>query len=1212
MYFRFGAEVVGDGWYEIDQGLYGVTGTERRNRAAKVASSPTVTLSGMSGTVWGAQTLTAEVSTPAQTLEPGDLIVSNATVTSINASGARTYAIDLVPDAPGPVSVQVKAGALEETAGYSLLSTASNTLTATAEAPTVTADFALTPSEGVSIPHTVFATDRTAVVGGGGAAVTSWQWDFGDGGTSTAQHPVHSYTASGGYAVTLTACSSGVCDTHTDTVKVHAVPGTLTTTLTGLPSDFGAGEQVVTVAFNSGLQTSDPLRLSDFDADGLDLVSLSGPDVTPAYADPQNYRLTVRANRSGTVSLSLPAGAVSNWGGAGNAAGSVSGNAHLDAPRIVSGGATSAGGDGMALVSIEMQSSSPATASSFPRSTGGEVKDCAFHARGSAPLAHDYEMLCKFYFQADGSYTISLPAGAVADGFGNSTAAYSLTIGPFDVNEPVPEIRRAPAVTAGPFEIDIAFSRTVETFEASDVQVSGGTITGFSGSGDSYALRIAPDGTPDISIGVPAGAALHRPSDPLSPGLPSAAAVPVSVAYDGPPVANAGADQTAASGAEVTLDGSISSDPDSTSLRYRWTAPAGITLSDPGSATPVFTAPTLAPGDPDRVLTFELEVDDGTTVLRDSVSVTVMANVAVVLSGLPETLIGPTTITARFSEDVSGFDAGDVLLENLALSEFRRTDRQSYSFVLAPVARGAATVRIGRNAAQDVDGNPNAASNQLATEAFVNGAPVADAGQGRVVGSGRKVTLDGSASADPDGDALQFAWSAPGGVTLSDASAAQPVFTAPELEPGDPDEVLTFTLTVSDGTASASATAEITVRAAVTVTISGLPEQIEGPGEHTVSVVFSRPVTGFEAEDISVEGGAVTTLTGEGARYSATIRASGQGDLVVSVPRNAARDEDRIGNVASNVLRSLNMVVERTSELIAAFMQTRGNNLVSNQPDLAGLLTGNGGGGFSGVITRGQTTIDFVTDPGSPVWGVLRGALTEEGDTDSRYVLGVVGTHAEVRPDVLVGAMLQFDYALSREDEARIEGYGWMAGPYFVARHPSQPVIFDGRLLYGQTYNEAEPLGTYSDEFTTDRWLAQLAVTGEIEAGRWMVYPLFDVSYTTDAQRAYTDSLGNRIPAQDYRLASAELGADLRYQLSEVPGRSALIGGASGILAHSSGSGAAGVLEPSHDGFRMRLELGYERAWANGGRFAISSFTDGIGADGYQSYGMDARLELRF
>jgi PKD repeat protein len=33
--------------------------------------------------------------------------------------------------------------------------------------------------------------------------VTSWKWDFGDGTTSTEQHPLHQYRSGGDYIVVL-------------------------------------------------------------------------------------------------------------------------------------------------------------------------------------------------------------------------------------------------------------------------------------------------------------------------------------------------------------------------------------------------------------------------------------------------------------------------------------------------------------------------------------------------------------------------------------------------------------------------------------------------------------------------------------------------------------------------------------------------------------------------------------------------------------------------------------------------------------------------------------------------------------------------------------------------------------------------------------------------------------------------------------------------
>lgn len=77
----------------------------------------------------------------------------------------------------------------------------------------VVAGFTLTPSSGV-VPLAVTFTNMST-------GATSYVWDFGDGSpTSTNPNPVHSYTSSGTFDVTLTATGPGGVDTVTQTGAV--------------------------------------------------------------------------------------------------------------------------------------------------------------------------------------------------------------------------------------------------------------------------------------------------------------------------------------------------------------------------------------------------------------------------------------------------------------------------------------------------------------------------------------------------------------------------------------------------------------------------------------------------------------------------------------------------------------------------------------------------------------------------------------------------------------------------------------------------------------------------------------------------------------------------------------------------------------------------------------------------------------------------------
>jgi hypothetical protein len=78
----------------------------------------------------------------------------------------------------------------------------------------------------------------------------------------------------------------------------------------------------------------------------------------------------------------------------------------------------------------------------------------------------------------------------------------------------------------------------------------------------------------------------------------------------------------------------------------------------------------------------------------------------------------------------------------------------------------------------------------------INKLPVAVAGPDKSVSQGVVVTLDGTASSDPDGDSITYFWTAPDGIMLSSTTMSKPTFIAPG---GNINKPYIFSLIVNDG-----------------------------------------------------------------------------------------------------------------------------------------------------------------------------------------------------------------------------------------------------------------------------------------------------------------------------------------------------------------------------------------------------------------------------
>ncbi len=432
---------------------------------------------------------------------------------------------------------------------------------------------------------------------------------------------------------------------------------------------------------------------------------------------------------------------------------------------------------------------------------------------------------------------------------------------------------------------DITFSEAVTGLATTGFSSSQDAAVAFvSGSDSGYTLSITPG---DISY------ILILAADAVTDlaGNPNAEArVTISDKVNRLPAAHAGADQSdAVTGTQVTLDGSGSIDDDSINdLTYSWAHTStdgsmpgtsvtitedGTDADDPATPAAVFT-PTV-----EGVYIFTLTVTDKFSTpanATDTVTITVSParSTDATLSGLTiaeggndvplDQTFASGTLTGYTASVANNVDSITVTLTT--------TDSAARVEVVvegAQVAAGTggvtANVTLDRLGTFGIDIEVTAedtTTNQtyiLAVTRAENIAPTADAGQAQIDAvPGTFVTLDGSASNDPDGDnaALTYAWTH----TLTDDVATTPATVisltgddtvAPAFTPTTAG-VYTFALTVTDaGTPPAPSTND------ATVVITAMGEDVTLPATPTIALATD---TGTDSDGVTSNG--VVNVTG--------------------------------------------------------------------------------------------------------------------------------------------------------------------------------------------------------------------------------------------------------------------------------------------------------------------------------------------------------------
>lgn len=403
----------------------------------------------------------------------------------------------------------------------------------------------------------------------------------------------------------------------------------------------------------------------------------------------------------------------------------------------------------------------------------------------------------------------------------------------------------------------------------------------------------------------------------------------------------------------------------------------------------------------------------------------------------------------------------------------------------------------------------------------------------------------------------------------------------------------------------------------------------------------------YSLQQSALEGWRLNALSCTGDLDGGTTTDLSSGSVTLDLDANEAivctfanvRDEDYVRQITVSAIRD--------------FVAQRADRILSNSPRVGQRLRGGRDGttptrfsadftegriasafstSLSDIRARAQADDPFAHETGPAYAGInlsnanqagvidvwIQGTWSESEDdraglnSENSFGMVFIGADMLLNEDILIGGLVQFDQMETTTGplSSRIDGDGWMAGPYMAARIGEQ-LYFDARFAWGKSDNTINPLGLYEDTFDTSRWLIETNLVGDIYKNGWRISPEAGLSYFAEETDGYTDSLGITIPGQEVTLGRLHAGPEIAWRHDRGDGAfvepyirlSAIYNYDEAEVLNASGS-LQGL-----GTFRADARVGLTAQFRNGGQLSGEVSFDGLGESDFEATA--ARLVLR-
>ncbi len=850
------------------------------------ADAPTVEITGVPRKINSTAqfTVTFTFSEAVTEFVSGDVTVSGGTKGTFDAVNATTYTLVVNPTNGSNVTVEVAAEAATDGTNPGPASAVSATAVWDASAPTV---------EITGVPRKINSTAQITATFTFSEAVTGFQTEdvTVNGGTKGA------FSGSGNeYTLVVMPSSSAdvvvtvAANSATDGLNTGPTPGVRKTAvwdasaptvkITGVPAKINSMAQfTATFTFSEAVMefVTGDVTVSDGTKGTFTEVSATTYTLAVMPSGSTDVVVTV-TNNSATDGLNTgPASAVSTtaiW--------------DADAPTVTIGGVP-ARINSTAELSVTFRFSEAVTGFATEDVTVSGGLKGTFSGSGST-----YTLGVTPANRSN--VTVEVAAKSATDGVNVGPASEVSKTAVWDADAPTVEITGMPAKinSTVQFTATFKFSETVAGFGTEDVTVTGGLKGTFSGSGATYTLAIMPSGSADVVVTVTDNSA----TDGINTGPTSAVSKTTIWDADAPTVTIGGVPArinsttrlnvtftfseavTGFNTEDVTVNGGTKGTFSGSGLTYT----LAVTPSGAGDVMVEVTDNSATDG-----------INTGPTSAVSKTAIWDAEAPAVKISGVPARInsIAELNVTFTFSETVTGFNTGDIIVTGGTKGTFTGSGT-IYTLAVTPSGSADVVVTVTANSATDANTNPGPASDESATAIWDADAPTVEIGgvPTRINSTAElsvTFTFSEAVTGFETGDVTLTGGSKG---TFSGSGSTYTLAVTPANGSNVTVEVATNSATDGLNTGPNSAVSKTAVwdAGAPTVVISGVPDKINSTAQFTATFTFSEAVTGFNTEDVTVNGGAKGAFSGSGTTYTVAVTPSGATNVVITVAAGSATD----------------------------------------------------------------------------------------------------------------------------------------------------------------------------------------------------------------------------------------------------------------------------------------------------------------------------------